>query len=126
MDEYDKMVKDQRKWMLIFLVILVIGLGVLPYKQFVLGLLLGGVVSAFNIWLLQRRVKKFGEAIEKGKSVLGLGTFTRMVTSISAIAVAVKFDQLFHVYATLIGLASSYIIMMIESFIRSAIHVNKT
>src|SRR5690625_7983179 len=67
MDEYDKMVKVQRKWMIIFLAILVIGLSVLPYKQILLGLLLGSIVSVFNIWFLQKRVKRFGEAIAGGR-----------------------------------------------------------
>lgn len=126
MDVYDKMVKVQRKWMLIFLAILVIGLVVLPYKQILLGLLLGSIVSVFNMWFLQSRVKRFGEAIAGGKSVVGLGTFMRMLTSVLAIAIALRFDQLFHIYATVIGLVSSYLIMMIEAFIRSAIEANKT
>lgn len=126
MDEYDKMVKVQRKWMLIFLAILVIGLSVLPYKQILLGLLLGSVVSVFNIWFLQKRVKKFGEAIAGGKSVAGLGTFMRMLTSVLAIAIALRFDHLFHIYATIIGLVSSYIIMMVEAFVRSAIEASRT
>jgi len=126
MDEYDKMVKVQRKWMIIYLAILVIGLGVLPYKQILLGLLLGSIVSVFNIWFLQKRVKRFGEAIAGGRSVAGLGTLMRMLTSVMAIAIALKFDQLFHIYATIIGLVSSYLIMLVEAFIRSAIEAKRT
>lgn len=125
MDDYDIMVKSQRKWMLIFLAILVIGLGIIPYKQILLGLLLGSSISTFNIWFLQNRVKKFGKAITGGKSVVSLGTFTRMLTSVLAIAIALRFENTFHVYATIIGLVSSYLIMMVDSFIRSIIDVNR-
>src|SRR5699024_1733228 len=123
--DYDKTVKGQRKWMLIFLAILVIGLGVIPNKQLILGLLLGSTISAFNIWFLQNRVKKFGEAITGGKSVVSLGTFTRMLTSVLAVAIALRFDHLFHVYATVIGLVSSYVIMLIDSFIRAIVEANR-
>ncbi len=126
MDEYDKMVKGQRKWMLIFLSILVIGLGIIPYKQIVLGLLLGSMISTFNLWFLQNRVKKFGKAITGGKTVVSLGTFTRMLTSVLAIAIALRFENTFHIYATIIGLVSSYLIMMINSFIRTIIEANRT
>jgi|SRR5690625_539761 len=125
MDDYDIMVKSQRKWMLIFLAILVIGLGIIPYKQILFGLLLGSSISTFNIWFLQNRVKKFGKAITGGKSVVSLGTFTRMLTSVLAIAIALRFENTFHVYATIIGLVSSYLIMMVDSFIRSIIDVNR-
>ncbi len=125
MDDYDIMVKSQRKWMLIFLAILVIGLGIIPYKQILLGLLLGSSISTFNIWFLQNRVKKFGKAITGGKSVVSLGTFTRMLTSVLAIAIALRFENTFHVYATIIGLVSSYLIMMVDSFIRSIIDMNR-
>lgn len=125
MDEYGKMVKDQRKWMLFLLAILVIGVGITPYKQIFLGLLLGGAVSTFNLWFLQHKVRRFGKAITGGKSVGSLGTFTRMLTSVLAVAVALQYEDLFNIYATAIGLASSYIILMIDSFIRAMIEANK-
>ena len=126
MDEYDKMVKDQRKWMLILLAILVIGVGIIPYKQIFLGLLLGTTVSTFNIWFLQSKVKKFGKAITGGKSVVSLGTFTRMLTSVLAVVIALQYEELFHLYAVIVGLASSYLIMLVDSFIRAIIVANKT
>jgi|SRR5690625_4897558 len=126
MDEYDKMVKDQRKWMLILLAILVIGVGIIPYKQIFLGLLLGTIVSTFNIWFLQSKVKKFGKAITGGKSVVSLGTFTRMLTSVLAVVIALQYEALFHLYAVIIGLASSYLIMLVDSFIRAIVEANKT
>lgn len=126
MNEYDKMVKDQRKWMLILLAILVIGVGIIPSKQILLGLLLGTSVSTFNIWFLQSKVKKFGKAITGGKSVVSLGTFTRMLTSVLAVVIALQYEELFHLYAVIIGLASSYLIMLVDSFIRAIIEANKT
>lgn len=126
MDEYDKAVKDQRKWMLFLLAILVIGVGVTPYKQIFQGLLLGSAVSTFNLWFLQHKVKKFGKAITGGKSSVSLGTFTRMLTSILAVVIALQYEELFHLYAVIIGLASSYLIMLVDSFIRAIIEANKT
>jgi ATP synthase protein I len=126
MDEYDKMVKDQRKWMLALLAILVIGLGITPYKQIFLGLLLGTAVSTFNLWFLQHKVKRFGKAISGKKSGVSLGTFTRMLTSVLAVAIALQFADYFNVYATVIGLASSYIVLMIDSFVRAMVEANRT
>lgn len=125
MDEYDKMVKDQRKWMLFLLAILVIGVSVAPNKQFFLGLLLGSIVSTFNLWFLQQKVRKFGKAITEGKSPVSLGTFTRMVTSVLAVVIALEFKDLFHMYATVLGLVSSYLVLFVDSFIRAIVDSNK-
>lgn len=126
MDEYGKMVKGQRKWMLFLLAILVIGVGITPYRQVFLGLLLGSAVSTFNLWFLQHKVKRFGKAVIGGKTAVSLGTFTRMLSTVLAIALALQFETVFNVYATAIGLASSYIILMIDSFIRAMVEANRT
>lgn len=125
MDEYDKMVKDQRKWMLVLLAILIIGVGITPYKRVFLGLLLGSTVSTFNLWFLQHKVKRFSKAITGGKPSVTLGTFTRMLTSVLAIALSLRFEGLLHIYATIIGLASSYVIMLVDSFVRAIVEANR-
>lgn len=125
MNEYDKMVKDQRKWMLVLLAILIIGVGITPYKQIFLSLLLGSTVSTFNLWFLQHKVKRFSKAITGGKASVSLGTFTRMLTSVLAIALVFQFEDLFHIYPTIIGLVSSYVIMLVDSFIRTMIAANR-
>src|SRR5690625_6687890 len=79
MSDYARMVSSQLKWTLFLLVAIAIGAGITPYTRVFLGLLLGGLVSLFNLWLLQRKVNAFGKAVsEKGKA-MSLGTFTRVL-----------------------------------------------
>lgn len=126
MDDYDGMVTSQRKWMLYLLAILAVGAGFTPYRQIFSGLLLGSIISFFNLWLLQRKVKDFGKAVVEKGSAVSLGTFTRMVTAVLAIVIALQFENIFHIYAVVIGLASSYVVMMVNSFIRAIIEANKS
>lgn len=126
MDEYDKLVTSQRKWMFYLLAIFVVGVVLTPYRQVFCGLLLGGIASFMNLWLLQRKVKDFGKAVAEKGTATSLGTFTRIVTSVVVVMIALRFESLFNIYAVIIGLASSYVVMMIEAFIRALIEANKT
>src|SRR5690625_8034757 len=82
MFDYKVMSKDQRKWMLYLLVIIALGAIFTPYTRFFLGLLLGTAIRFYNLWLLQRKVYAFGKAVVETGAPLGLGTFTRIVTSV--------------------------------------------
>ncbi|WP_087973632.1 ATP synthase subunit I [Oceanobacillus rekensis] len=119
MSEYDKMVTRQRKWMLYLLAIFVIGLGFSSYNQVFNGLLLGGVVSFYNLWLLQHKTKALGKAVaDTGKVRGGLGTFSRLASTILAVLIALRFNETFHIIAVVFGIISSYIVIGLDISIR--------
>lgn len=121
MSDYARMVSSQLKWTLFLLVAIAIGAGITPYTRVFLSLLLGGLVSLFNLWLLQRKVNAFGKAVsEKGKA-MSLGTFTRVLTSVLVVLIALKFEATFHIYSVVIGLVISYVVLMINLSIE-AVH----
>ena len=111
--------------MLYLLGILLIGAILTHYKQIFLSLFMGSVVSLFNLSLLQRKVKDFGESlVGKGQPVT-LGTFTRIVATILAVVIALRFEDVFHVYSVIIGLCSSYVVILIDGFYQAMIDINK-
>lgn len=126
MQEYERMVSSQRKWMLYLLVILAIGYGVTSFSQVFLGLLLGSSVSLFNMSLLQKKVRAFGETITGNGKVFSLGTFTRFATIGLTIFFALRFKEKVNIGSVIIGLMSSYIVMLINTFISTAKTIKKT
>ncbi|MFC3039655.1 ATP synthase subunit I [Virgibacillus xinjiangensis] len=125
MFDYDSMQRRQRKWMFYLLALLVLGAGFTPYIRIFNGLLLGSAVSFYNLWLLQRKTDLLGESVEKGGSRLGIGTFSRMAAAAAAVLVALRFEEHFHMIAVVIGLVTSYIVMMLDLFIQLIINKKK-
>ena len=119
MFEFDSMVGRQRKWMLYLLALFVLGAGFLPYTRVFNGLVLGGVISFYNLWLLQQKTKQFGDNVaESGEVKSGLGTFSRMAAAVLAVFIATRFEENFHVIAVVIGLVSSYLVMGLDGIVR--------
>lgn len=115
MNEFDRMVLRQRKWMLYLLALLVLGAGFLPYTRVFNGLVLGGAISFFNLWLLQHKTKVIGDdAAEKGEAQGSLGTLSRMAAAILAAVIAIRFEEHFHIIAVVIGLMLSYIVILLD------------
>jgi ATP synthase protein I len=114
MSEYEKMTIRQRKWMLYLLSILVLGAGFTPYPRVFLGLLLGSVVSFYNLWLLQRKTSQFGRAAAERGSMMGIGTFSRLAAAALAVVIALRFEENFHIIAVVVGLGTSYVIIMLD------------
>ncbi|MDC3416737.1 ATP synthase subunit I [Aquibacillus salsiterrae] len=114
MEAYDNMITRQRKWMFYLLALLVLGAGITPYPRIFLGLLLGAVLSFYNLWLMQRKIKQFGQAAATNQPVRGIGTFTRMASAALAVLIALRFEDYFHVIAVLIGLMTAYLVIMID------------
>lgn len=114
MQQYVKMVTRQRKWMLYLLALLVLGAGFTPYLSIFLGLLLGTVVSFYNLWILQKKVYDFGEAVANKQSAKGLGTVSRLAAVAFAVIITLRFEDYFHVIAVIIGLMTSYIVIIID------------
>jgi|SRR5690625_929999 len=125
MVEYELMVSRQRKLMLFLLVFIAIGLAFPSLRKLLLGLLLGGTVSFFNMALLQKRVQVFSEAISGNGRIASLGFFTRLLTTVLTVFLALNFKDKVHIGAVIVGLMISYVVMVIDVFIHSAIDVRK-
>jgi len=126
MDEYANMVRRQRQWMLYLLAFFVLGAGFSSYTRVFNGLLLGGIISFYNLWLLQRKINVFGKSIsETGAARQGLGTFSRLAAVALSILIALEFEEFFHIIAVVIGIVSSYIVMALDILFRSIKNRNK-
>ncbi|KGX93887.1 ATP synthase I [Pontibacillus halophilus JSM 076056 = DSM 19796] len=117
MPQYDSMIARQRKGMFFVLAIFVLGWGFTSYQQVFLGLLLGSVISFFNLRLLQRKVNKLGEATSENRTARTLGTFSRFAAAGLAVLIALRYSQYFHLISVVIGLMTTYVVIMIEFFI---------
>jgi ATP synthase protein I len=114
MTEYGSMAARQRKWMFYLLAILVLGAGFTPYLTIFLGLLLGSAVSFYNLWLLQKKIVDFTGAVANKQPVKGIGTLSRFAAAALVIIIALRFEAYFNVIAVLIGLMTSYLVIMLE------------
>ncbi|WP_246050167.1 ATP synthase subunit I [Aquibacillus sediminis] len=112
--KYDRMVIRQRKWMLYTLSIMVIGAGFTPYPRIFLGLLIGTALSFYNLWLLQRKIKKLGQAIIEDRRMLGIGSLTRFASAALAVVVGLRFEEYVDIIAIIIGLMTFYIVIIID------------
>ncbi|WP_077623445.1 ATP synthase subunit I [Sediminibacillus massiliensis] len=114
MQQYEKMITRQKKWMFYLLALLVLGAGFTPYPRIFLGLLLGTVISFYNLWLMQRKIKQFGQAVVEQRSTRGIGTFTRLASAAAAVLIALQFEEYFHLISVIIGLMTAYVVIMID------------
>ncbi|MGG3469473.1 ATP synthase subunit I [Neobacillus pocheonensis] len=124
MPDFRKMYNRQKKWIFYLLSIYVLGWGFTDYKTMFLGLILGTVFSFLNLWLLVRKTEKFDKAISEGKKVRSLGSLQRMATAGIAGVIALRYPEYFHIIGVVIGLMTSYIVIMIDYFYH-ALHVHK-
>jgi ATP synthase protein I len=115
--QYQRMITRQRKWMFYLLAVLVLGAGFTPYLRIFLGLLLGTVLSFYNLWLMQRKIDQFGQASAEQRSTRGIGTFTRLASAALAVLIALRYEEYFHLISVIIGLMTAYIVIMIDFFL---------
>ncbi|WP_188456670.1 ATP synthase subunit I [Virgibacillus oceani] len=120
MSQYQNMIARERKWMFYLLAILVLGAGFTPYLRIFLGLLLGSVVSFYNLYLLQKKTNDVAEAVGQGKSVRGVGTLSRLAAVALAVVIALRYEDYFHIIAVVIGLMTSYLVIMIDFFVHES------
>lgn len=112
MSDYRTMAKRQRKWMLIILALIAICAGVTPFKPFFLGLLLGAIISFYNLWLLQRRTDLLGESAERYGKRKGIGTISRLAAAALGVLIAIRYDL--SIVGFIIGLMIAYPVIMID------------
>ncbi|SFK15400.1 ATP synthase protein I [Halobacillus dabanensis] len=114
MQVYQQMMARQRKWMFYLLALLVLGWGITPWEPIFLGLLLGSALSFYNLWLMQRKIRKLGEASAENRSVRGIGTFTRLASGALAVVIALQFEEYFHLISVVLGLMAAYFVILID------------
>lgn len=125
MPEFVEMYNRARKWILYLLSIYVLGWGFTSYQTIFLGLILGTAFSFINLWMLLRKMKKFDKSITNGKKVRSLGSLSRMAMAAIAVIIATKWPQNFDVICVVMGLMTTYIVIMIDYLFHS-FYVHKT
>ncbi|MFD1172489.1 ATP synthase subunit I [Oceanobacillus picturae] len=119
MFDYESMVARQRKWMLYLLAIMVLGAGFLPHPRIFNGLILGAVVSFYNLWLLQHKTTYLANAVASNSKIRGgLGTFSRLAAVMLAVLIAIRFEEHFHIIALVVGIVSSYAVLGLDLTLR--------
>jgi ATP synthase protein I len=108
-----------RKYMLFLLSIYVLGWGFTAYQSVFLGLILGTVLSLYNLWVMVRKTVRFGQAIVEGRSARSIGTFSRLASAALAVLISYRFPDLFHIAGVIVGLMTSYIVILIDIIIQT-------
>jgi ATP synthase protein I len=119
MPELKIMFSRQRRWIFLLLSTYLLGWGFTSYQSTFLGLIFGTSLSLFNLWLMVRKTEKFGEMVDQGKKIRSLGSLSRMSTAAFAVIVAMRYPNQFHLISVVIGLMTSYIVIMIDFFCHS-------
>lgn len=118
MQQTNKMIDArQRKWMFCLLAILILGAAFTHYQRIFLGLLLGSTFSLFMLWSLQSKITRFVNAAAKKQRISGIGTFSRLAAAILAVTIAHRFEEYFHLIGVAIGIATCYIVILIDSLV---------
>ncbi|MCQ6279886.1 ATP synthase subunit I [Bacillus sp. EB600] len=125
MPEFVEMYNRARKGISYLLSIYVLGWGFTSYQTIFLGLILGTAFSFINLWMLLRKMKKFDKSITNGKKVRSLGSLSRMAMAAIAVIIATKWPQYFDVICVVMGLMTTYIVIMIDYLFHS-FYVHKT
>ncbi|WP_100332474.1 ATP synthase subunit I [Bacillus xiapuensis] len=113
-----------RKYIMYLLSIFVFCWGITPYKPEFAGLTLGTSISFFSYWLMVNRMRRFNWALENGQKVPSLGTLSRMASAGLAAVIALRYPEQFHIIYTVLGLMTSYFVIMIDFFIQLLIKQN--
>lgn len=118
MSSYNEIFKRQRKWMLYIISFLLMAAGLGTFTKFqpvLYGLLLGTLISLYNIWFLQKKVSKFSETIMDAESKRqGLGMISRLAAVVFGAILVIKFDAYFNLVSYLIGFVLFYPVIMID------------
>ncbi|MBM7714492.1 ATP synthase protein I [Bacillus thermophilus] len=125
MDDLQQLFNRHRKYILYLLAIFVLGWGFTKHQSIFMGLILGTILSFFNLWSMVRRTNQVGEAVAKGKTVRSLGTLSRMAAAVLAVLIATNYPERFHLISVVIGLMTSYVVIMIDAIISLSFRKDK-
>jgi ATP synthase protein I len=125
MPEFVEMYNRARKWLLYLMSIFVLGWGFTSYHAIFLGLIVGTAFSFGNLAMLFRKMKMFDKSITNGKKFRSAGSPSRMAMAAIAVIFAIKWPHYFDAISVVMGLMTSYIVIMIDYLFRS-FYVHKT
>ena len=108
----------QKKMMFTVISVFVIGYALSDYKSMFLGLLLGSVLSYYNLWSMVRKVDQFSEAVASGKKFRSLGTTSRFATAVLVAIIAINKPDQVNLVGAVLGLMTAYVVIMIDYFIQ--------
>lgn len=108
----------QKKMMYTLISIFIIGYVLTDYKAVFLGLLLGSILSYYNLWSMVRKIDQFSEAIVSGKKFRTLGTVSRLATAVLIALLAINNPDQVNLVAGVMGLMTAYVVIMIDYFIQ--------
>jgi ATP synthase protein I len=114
MTEYDIAFKRYISLNLYGLSFLVAGWALTDFDSVFLGLLLGAVGSFYNLWLMNKKTNKLGNAAANKEKPPTLGSFSRLMTGGLVVLIATRYPETFHLVSVVVGLMSSYIIIFID------------
>lgn len=119
MSELKGMYTRQQKYIFFLLALYVLGWGFTDYQHIFLGLVLGTSLSLFNLWLLVKKTDQFGDSLLSGRKVRSLGMLSRMAAAVLAVIIALEYPEQIHLVSVIIGLMTSYLVIMIDFFVQS-------
>lgn len=108
----------QKKMMYTLISIFIIGYVLTDYKAVFLGLLLGSILSYYNLWSMVRKIDQFSEAVVSGKKFRTLGTTSRLATAVLIALIAIEKPDQVNLVAGVMGLMTAYVVIMIDYFIQ--------
>lgn len=111
-----EMYTRQRKYLFYLMAIFVLGWGFTSYKAVFLGLTLGTCISLFNLFILVRKMKQFGNVMKNGGKMRSLGMLSRMASAIFAVLIAMEFPEYLQLVSVVFGLMTAYLVIMIDYF----------
>jgi|SRR5690625_646495 len=121
MEEYNRLVERQRKWMIYLLVFFLVAILLTPYERLFMSLLLGYIAGYYSLRFLQTRVKSYAEAIVTEGRARSLGTFVRIAGVGIIVVFATRFPEKVHIPWLALGLGLAYIILFIDFTIQQII-----
>ncbi|TYR80172.1 ATP synthase subunit I [Priestia megaterium] len=119
MQELQHIFPRLRSYILYLLALYVLGWGFTSYQSVFAGLILGTVISLYNLWGLVRKFKKFGRAFDEGKKPRSLGTVTRFATAALAVVITISYPKTFHLISVVVGLMTSYVVIVIDFVVQN-------
>ena len=81
---------------------------------FIIGMAYGAAFSLLSLWTTYMQVSRFGKMTEDSKPRFTFGTVTRTLIVLVAVWFAMAYPEVLDLTGVLIGLAVTYVILLIE------------
>lgn len=101
-------------YILYLLVLYVFGWGFISYKVVFVGLILGIVLSLYNLWNLVRKFEQFGQVLDEGKKFCLIGIVVRFVIVVFVVVIIIFYLKIFYIISVVVGLMMYYVVIIID------------